>query len=123
MSNRKEKPLVSRGFVCLVGFLLIFGTVLLVRPHFIKARNTSAAYACINQLGQIDAAANEFALEHKLTNGTPINFPSDLTPFITLDSAGRIPKCPQGGTYSIKRVGDTPTCSLGTNVIPAHVLP
>ena len=78
--------------------------------------------ACVNQLGQIDAAANQFALEHKLTNGAPINFPNDLTPYIMLTKDGKMPSCPGGGIYSIKKVGDIPTCSLGTTVIPAHVL-
>ena len=54
---------------------------------------------------------------------TAINFPNDLTPYIKLDKDGKIPPCPQGGIYSIKKVGDIPTCSLGTNVTPAHVLP
>ena len=79
--------------------------------------------ACINNLRQIDAAAQEFALEHHLTNGDRINFPNDLTPYIKLDKNGKMPSCPQGGIYSIKKVGDVPTCSLGTTVTPAHVLP
>jgi len=92
-------------------------------PNFVKARATSQANACINNLRQIDAAANEFALEHGKTNGEAINFPDDLTPYIKLNSQGKIPACPGGGTYSIKKVGETPTCSLGTTVTPAHVLP
>ena len=92
-------------------------------PNFVRARTTSQMNACINNLRQIDAAANEFALEKGLKTGNKINFPDDLTPYIKLNSARKIPPCPQGGTYSIKRVGDTPTCSLGTNVNPPHVLP
>jgi len=72
---------------------------------------------------QIDAAANEFALEHGKTNGDAINFPNDLTNYIKLNSYGKIPPCPSGGFYTLKKVGDKPTCSLGTNVTPAHVLP
>ena len=83
--------------------------------------HTSTANHCINNLRQIDAAANEFALEKHLTNGTPINFPNDLTPYIKLNSAGKIPGCPQGGIYSIKKVGDNPTCTLST-VTPPHAL-
>jgi len=92
-------------------------------PNFIKARTTSQMNACINNLRQIDAAANQFALENHLTNGDRINFPNDLTPYIKLNSGGKIPGCPQGGIYSLKKVGDSPTCSLGTTVTPAHVLP
>ena len=32
-------------------------------PNFVRARATSQANACINNMRQIDAAVNEFALE------------------------------------------------------------
>jgi type II secretory pathway pseudopilin PulG len=83
----------------------------------------SVANACINNLRQIDAAANQFALEHGKTNGEAISFPNDLTPYIKLNRAGKIPSCPSGGIYSIKKIGETPACSLGTTVTPAHFLP
>src|SRR4029077_8755125 len=92
-------------------------------PNFNSDGHNSPTLSCINNLRQIDAAANQFALEHNSRTGDPINFPSDLTPYIKLNSVGKISSCPQGGIYSIKRVGDTPTCSLGTTVSPAHVLP
>ena len=79
--------------------------------------------SCINNLRQIDGAAQEFALEYGKTNGEAINFPTDLTPYIKLNKDGKIPTCPQGGVYSLKKVGDKPTCSLGTNVNPPHVMP
>ncbi len=63
-----------------------------------------------------------FALESHRTNGEAINYPDDLTPYIKLDKDGKIPPCPQGGIYSIKKVGDKPTCSLGTNGNWAHIL-
>jgi competence protein ComGC len=92
-------------------------------PNFVKARSTAQANGCINNLRQIDAAANQFALEHHLSAGDRINFPNDLTPYIKLNSEGKIPSCPAGGVYHISKVGETPTCSLGTTVTPAHVLP
>ena len=112
------------GYISIgVSVFLVPMMVAIAIPNFVKARTTSQANACINNLRQIDAAANEFALEHGKTNGEAINFPTDLTPYIKLNSQGKIPPCPAGGTYSIKKVGETPTCSLGTNVTPAHVLP
>ena len=81
------------------------------------------ANSCVNNLRQIDAAACQFALENHLTNGDRINFPNDLTPYIKLNNDGKIFGCPQGGIYHIGRVGKSPTCSLGTTVTPAHVLP
>jgi type IV pilus assembly protein PilA len=104
--------------------LVLVGAILAVFiPNFIKARGTRAASACINNLRQIDAAANEFALENGKRTGDKISFPNDLTPYIKLNSAGKIPPCPNGGTYSISIVGDKPTCSLGTTVTPPDVLP
>ena len=62
-------------------------------------------------------------MEKGKTNGEAINYPDDLTPYIKLNKDGKIPPCPQGGVYSIKKVGDVPTCSLGTTVTPSHILP
>jgi len=108
----------------LVGFILAFIFVVVISNLAVGHHSrTSPANACINNLRQIDAAANQFALEHHLTNGDRINFPNDLTPYIKLNSAGKIPSCPSGGTYYIGRVGKNPICSLGTTVTPAHVLP
>ena len=92
-------------------------------PNFVKARATSQANACINNLRQIDAAANQFALEQHKTSGAGITFPGDLTPYIKLNSANSIPGCPAGGTYTDASVGANPSCSLGSTVTPAHVLP
>jgi len=103
--------------------LLLLAVVVVGVPNFIKARSTSCCNACINNLRQLDAAANQFALEQHKTNGEAIRFPDDLTPYIKLNAAGKIPPCPDGGVYTLKRVGDTPTCSLGANVTPTHVLP
>jgi hypothetical protein len=88
-----------------------------------KPYTTGPANTCINNLRQIDVAAQEFAQEKGKTNGEAINYPDDLTPYIKLNKDGKIPPCPSGGIYSIKKVGDVPTCSLGTTVTPAHVLP
>lgn len=104
--------------VCCLGLL-----VFIAGQNIVKHPQTSPANACINNLFQINIAANEFALEHGLTNGAPIHYPNDLTPYIKLNSAGKIPPCPSGGIYQINRVGDIPTCSLSNTVTPAHFLP
>ena len=73
--------------------------------------------ACINNLRQIDAAKNEFALEKGKATGYVVT-EADIKPYIKLDANGNLPKCPSGGTYTIGKVGETPTCS-----IPGHELP
>jgi hypothetical protein len=97
--------------------------VVVLLPNFFKPHVTFAANPCINNLRQIDAAAILFAVEHHKTNGEAFNYPDDLTPYIKLNKDGKIPPCPSGGIYSIKKVGDKPTCSLGTTVTPSHILP
>jgi prepilin-type N-terminal cleavage/methylation domain-containing protein len=92
-------------------------------PNYVKARANSQSSACINNLRQIDAAANQWALEQKKTSGAAISYPDDLTPYIKLNTAGSIPGCPASGSYDDPAVGASPTCSLGSNVTPAHVLP
>jgi len=97
MSNGYRR-FISKGVVgVLVGCVFIFCALILSRPPFVLGRFNSAANACPNNLRQIAAAAEEFALEHHLTNGAPINFPDDLTPYVKLNSAGKIPGCPAGG--------------------------
>jgi prepilin-type N-terminal cleavage/methylation domain-containing protein len=92
-------------------------------PNFVRARAVAQANACINNLRQIDAAANEWALETGQINGNAISYPSALTPYIKLNANGQIPPCPAKGTYSETVVGNVPTCSLGANVQPPHQLP
>jgi prepilin-type N-terminal cleavage/methylation domain-containing protein len=95
-------------------------------PNFVKARATSQANACINNLRQIDAAVNQFALEKgKTTGGTAPSLTTDLTPYIKLNAASSIPACPAGGTYTVGTIGAVPqvTCNLGNSVTPGHFEP
>jgi len=92
-------------------------------PNFVKARATSQANACINNLRQIDAAVNEWALEtHQTTGAGPASLTTDLTPYIKMNSANSIPSCPAGGSYTVATVGTSPqvTCNLGNTVTPGH---
>jgi hypothetical protein len=81
-------------------------------PNFVKARTTSQQNACINNLRQIDAAKQQWALE-KGKPATAVPTWDDIQPYI-----GQIPHCPAGGTYTINAVGERPTCS-----VPGHELP
>jgi prepilin-type N-terminal cleavage/methylation domain-containing protein len=93
-------------------------------PNFIRARATSQANACINNLRQIDAGINEWALENGKSNGATVSNPNTVSGYIKLNSAGSVPGCPAGGTYTTSSVGATPqvSCSLST-LTPGHFLP
>ncbi len=113
MDERNRKSFGTKLFVGLLLFFCVLGVLAIAIPNFIKARAIPSAQPCINNLRQIEAAANEFALENHKNIGDPIIFPDDLTPYIRLNREGKIPSCPVGGVYSIKKIGDKPTCSLG----------
>jgi septal ring factor EnvC (AmiA/AmiB activator) len=70
--------------------------------------------ACVNNLREIDAAKQQWALENEKTVDAIPSVP-ELLPYL----ANMVfPVCPSGGTYTINAVGVPPTCS-----VPGHVLP
>ncbi|MGD0351776.1 MAG: type II secretion system protein [Verrucomicrobiota bacterium] len=95
-------------------------------PNFVRARATSQANACINNMHQIDGAVTEWALEQGKKTGDPApSLTADLTPYLRLNANGVIPQCPAGGSYTMGLVGAVPqvTCNLANSVDPPHVLP
>jgi competence protein ComGC len=99
-----------------VSILLIPLLVAIAIPNFIKARETSMTNACINNLRQIDAAKNQWALDHqKQATDTPTE--SDLLPYLRNH---QWPQCPAGGTYIIGQDSVPPSCSVTNHVLPAN---
>jgi prepilin-type N-terminal cleavage/methylation domain-containing protein len=93
-------------------------------PNFIRARVTSQTNACINNLRQIDAAINEWALENGQKNGDPVATVTTVSAYIKLNSSNLVPGCPANGNYTTANIGSVPqvSCSLSTQ-IPSHALP
>jgi hypothetical protein len=90
-------------------------------PNFIRARSTRAAYPCINNLRIIDAAKQQWMLDRgKTTNDMPTW--DDIRPYLPDRWSNSIPACPDGGVYTLGRVRQSPTCSLG-DTQPGHKLP
>jgi prepilin-type N-terminal cleavage/methylation domain-containing protein len=101
--------------VAIIGLL-----VAIAIPNFVRARTTSQANACINNLRQIDGAVQTWALENK-KGPTDAYALSVIKPYLKLDSTGNLPACPGNGTYSPgATVSNYPSCSLSAL---GHTLP
>jgi hypothetical protein len=109
---------IKAGFVFFVAYVLLL--ILSNYREIEYSKRTRSSVTCLLNLRQIEDASYEFAVDKHLKIGDKINFPNDLLPYF---KDGKVPICPLGGIYSIRKIGDVPTCSVGTNAIPAHVLP
>ncbi|HZQ47725.1 MAG TPA: type II secretion system protein [Verrucomicrobiae bacterium] len=83
-------------------------------PNFVKARTTAQMNACINNLRQIDAAKQQWALERNVSaTATPLS--TSVQPYLGRGNAGQLPICPSGGTtfadsYTMGNVQTPPSC-------------
>lgn len=121
--NEPQKKTSGETIIKWVALCLFIGllTAAIAAPHFVRARAVISANACMNYLHEIDAAKNERALKNgKKTEDACTE--ADIRPYVKLDANGNFPRCPDGGVYTIGKIDENPTCSLGkTN--PLHVLP
>jgi hypothetical protein len=111
MSAQISKTVIVVGAVALCTLV----AVVVVAPDFHRARTDVSRNPCINILRHIDGATETWAFENgKTSNDIPTW--EDIRHYFSPD--GRIPKCPQGGKYTLGRKGTPPTCS-----VPGHRLP
>ncbi len=80
-------------------------------PSFMKARTTSQQKACINNLRQIEAGKEQWALAEKKAQGTS----ADVSEVNTYMKA--TPTCPASGTYDYKTIGVDATCTISTPLV------
>jgi len=103
----------ARGFT-LVEIMIVVAIVGLLSaialPNIFRAHRRAEAKACINNLRQIDAAKQQWALETGKSSASLPN-QADIDPFFR---SYIMPSCPiQGGTYNINQVDTAPDCSFG----------
>lgn len=82
-------------------------------PSFMKARTQSSQNSCINNLRQLEAAKEQWALVMKKNQNDDVVV-SEILEYIR---GGKMPVCPQGGKYNLNVIGVNAECS-----IPGHQL-
>src|SRR5579859_5827631 len=117
----KVKTLSHSGFT-LVEIMIVVAIIALLAsvaiPSYVHARESSQRNGCINNLRQIDGAAQTWALEHNKSPSDSYTLDA-IKPYIRLDSNNNLPACPAGGTYSPgATVGQYPTCTIAGHLMP-----
>jgi len=106
----KIKTTNTAGFT-LVEIMIVVAIIGLLAaiaiPNFVRARNTSQKNSCINNLRQLDAAKQQWAMENKQQDSS-VPTSGDVKQYL---KNNLYPHCPSGGTYSLNAANTDPTCS------------
>jgi competence protein ComGC len=84
-------------------------------PNLVMARKEAQRTACLANLRTLQSAKAVWALEQRQTDEA---MPTDADVFGPDKMIREKPVCPAGGIYTLRSVGENPTCS-----IPGHVVP
>lgn len=109
-TNRNQ--LFSRDSFTLIDLMLVVAIIgllaVIALPSFAKARNNTRVKICISNLKQLEGAKQRWALENKKgDSATPT-----VTNIASYLNGQRMPLCPAGGTYQLRRMDRDPSCSL-----------
>ena len=123
MNTKNTRSLRKAGFT-LVEIMIVVAIIGLLAaiaiPNFVRARTSSQTNACINNLRQIDGAAQQWALETKQAANANVTV-ANITPYLKA-----VPACPADSaatfatSYTISTVSNSPVCQINGT---AHVLP
>lgn len=102
ISSYKAYTLVE--IVVVVAVIAILLSVAL--PNYLKSGIATAKTVCINNLKKIDAAIEQWAIEHNIPAGTLPSGQQEEEIYGYIDNGKAM--CPSRGEYTIYTVGDKP---------------
>ena len=125
LMNSTRQKLATRSAFTLTEIMLVVLLIGLLAtiavPQWVRARVSSQTSTCINNLRQVEAAKQQWALETKQSTNAMPAF-SDISGFLK-----NAVTCPAGGpgasfssSYTINDLGTKPTCTVSPTT---HVLP
>jgi hypothetical protein len=111
MSTRGQ---IVKRLAFAIGIAVVFGLVIFETPTMWRGPNYVPG-GCALRLEAIDAAKSQWALEnHRTTNDVPTW--DDLQPYLPQHMShvtNGVWYCPMGGHYTLGRLGEPATCSIG----------
>ena len=114
----KNMQITAKGWrflvISLFGILIAVSAICLIHSE----RRTAKLSRCVDNLRNIQTCKRLWAQDGgKTSNDVPTW--NDLRPYFPATWSNQIPVCPDGGTYTIGRIDQLPTCSIGG---PGHSL-
>lgn len=111
----KEKGMTLIEILLVVLIIGILSSIAV--PNFIAARKKAQAKTCIQNMKEIEATTERWAIDFNKNNGDTLTWQEIVPTYLRTQ-----PTCPAGGTYKTSQadsgqfiVGDTVTCSIGIN--------
>lgn len=111
LSDQKSKRFIKGGLWIWISFIAL--AVSFFDPRLMVHSVVTAQNICINNSRKIEGAKDDWAQRNGVSNGAEITW-NNIAPYFT----NGFPKCPEGGTYNLGKVGEPVLCSVTNHLLP-----